>query len=160
MSDVDDHRPGELLPTQTDVPMCFCCGLENPHGLKLRFTKESASVISTEFVSPEHWTGWGRILHGGFQALLLDETTSWVPFGLLGERCFVTKEITIRFHRPVYVGQPLRITGSLEEDNGREIVTRGEIRDEHGHLLTEARGIIARVKPEVMEALSRGAPPK
>jgi acyl-coenzyme A thioesterase PaaI-like protein len=119
----------------------------------LKFRKESSTAISTQFTAPEHWTGWGRILHGGFQTLLLDETMSWVPFGLQGERSFVTREITVRFQRPVYVGEPIRIVGSLEEDKGREVFTRGEIRDRDGHLLTEAKGILTRLKPEVMEAL-------
>ena len=153
MSDIEDHPSGELLPAQKGVPMCFCCGLDNPHGLKLRFRKESPTSISTQFTAPEHWTGWGKILHGGFQTLLLDETMSWVPFGLFGERSFMTKEITIRFLRPVYVGEPIRISGSLEGDRGRELITRGEIRDRDGHLLTEATGILARLKPEVMESL-------
>ena len=154
MKKLDDIAVGELFPAQTDVPRCFACGLENPSGLKLRFRKESLTSVSTEFTAPRDWTGWGDILHGGFHALLLDEITAWVPFGLLNEHAFVTKEMTIRYRRPAYVDKPLFVIGSLVEDRRREIIVRGEIRDEYGNVLSEATCTIARLSEEAMNSLS------
>jgi len=135
---IDEVAVGELLPAQTDVPNCFVCGLENPSGLKLRFRKEGPSSVSTQFTPPKDWTGWKNIMHGGFHALLLDEITAWVPFGLWNERSFVTKEINIRYIKPVYVGMPLFIISALVEDKGREMIIRGRILDEGGNVLSEA----------------------
>jgi len=112
----NDCAVGELLPAQTDVPRCFGCGLDNPSGLKLRFTKEDEKTVSTQFTAPYDWTGWGNILHGGFHGLLHDEITAWVPFALLNERNFVTKEMTITYLKPAYVEQPLYVVGQLLED--------------------------------------------
>ena len=149
----NDYAVGELLPAQTEVPRCFGCGLDNPSGLKLRFTKEDETTVSTQFTAPHDWTGWGNILHGGFHALLLDEITAWVPFGLLNERAFMTKEMTITYLKPAYVEQPLYVVGQLLEDQGRRIIIKGEIRDEAGNVLSEARSTLVRLKPEVMKSM-------
>jgi uncharacterized protein (TIGR00369 family) len=145
---------GEMLPQQFAIPRCFCCGPQNPSGLKLRFTRESDTSVSTTFTAPEDWTGWGRIMHGGFQALLLDETTSWAAFGALGERSFVTREITVRFLRPVHVGRPLTVVGRIVDDRGRAIVARGEIRDASGTVLTEADAVLLRMDERAMRAVA------
>ncbi len=154
MTKQNDAAVGELLPAQTDVPRCFACGLDNPSGLKLRFTKENETTVSTQFTAPYDWTGWGDILHGGFHALLLDEITAWVLFGLRNELAFVTQEMTIQYRKPAYVEQPLYIVGQLVEDQGRRIIVKGEIRDEEGNILSEAQSTLVRLKPEVMKFMS------
>jgi acyl-coenzyme A thioesterase PaaI-like protein len=143
----------ELLPEQSLVPNCFCCGLENPSGLRMRFFKEGPTAVSTEFTPPEFWTGWGQMMHGGFHSLLLDETMAWVVFGLLNENAFVTREMTIRYHRPVFVSMPLKIFGYLVEDAGRKIIVRGEIQDESGNVLTSAVATLIRLDPQHMEIM-------
>ena len=80
----DDIAIGELFPAQTDVPRCFVCGLDNPSGLKLRFSREGQTSVSTQFTLPRDWTGWGNVMHGGFHALLLDEITAWVSLRFYG----------------------------------------------------------------------------
>jgi acyl-coenzyme A thioesterase PaaI-like protein len=143
----------ELLPEQSLVPNCFCCGLENPSGLRMRFFKEGPASVSAEFTPPEFWTGWGRMMHGGFHGLLLDETMAWVVFGLLKEDAFVTREMTVRYHRPAFVSTPLKIFGYLVEDAGREIRVRGEIQDEFGNVLTSATATLVRLDPRHMETM-------
>ncbi|HNR89028.1 MAG TPA: PaaI family thioesterase [Spirochaetota bacterium] len=145
MNTTVEQSIGELLPVQTAVPLCYVCGRENPAGLKLRFTKDSDSAISTEFTPPTEWTGWGSMLHGGFHGLLLDEVMAWVAWGLMDVRGFVTREMSVRYRKPAYVGQPLKIIGMLVEDQGRDMLVRGEIRDENGTLLTESSGVIRRI---------------
>ena len=143
----------EMLPQQAAAPRCFGCGPENPAGLRLRFTKESETSVSTTFTPPEDWTGWGRIMHGGFQSLLLDETTSWAAVGALGERSFGPREITVRFLHPVHVGQVLTIVGCVVEDRGRSVRVRGEIRSAAGELLTEADTLLWRLDEQAMRAV-------
>jgi acyl-coenzyme A thioesterase PaaI-like protein len=149
---------GELLPVQTENPGCFCCGRENPAGIKLRFTKESATTVATRFTTPREWSGWGEILHGGFQALLLDEAMAWAAWGLRGERNFVTKEMTVTYYRPAHVARPLVVTGLIEKDDPPRLHIRGEIRDDKGVLLTRSIGVFVRVDPGQMAAMSKPAP--
>lgn len=143
----------ELLPRQFAIPRCFCCGPENPSGIKLRFTREDDDTVTTTFTAPGDWTGWGRILHGGFQTLLLDETMSWAAFGARGVRSFVTGRISVRFVRPVHVGEPLTIVGRIVGEHGRSLTARGEIRNAAGETLTEADAVLVRMEDDAMRAL-------
>lgn len=150
-TEISPHR--ELLPAQHDVPKCFGCGLENPSGINLRFIKESPKTVSTCFTPPEDWTGWGRVMHGGFHSLLLDETMSWAPYALLGERAFMTTEMTLKYFHPVYVGQSIKIYGHISENHDREIIVRGEIKDRMDNLLTESHAVLMRVNPDMLKAM-------
>jgi len=143
----------ELLPTQDLVPHCFCCGPANPSGLKLRFAREDDSTVSTRFTPPSEWTGFGRILHGGFQALLLDETMCWAPWGLREVRSFVTRGMSLTYLQPVYVERPLVVIGRLVEDRRREILTEGEIRGADGRVLTTATASLMRVPAAKMASI-------
>jgi len=138
----------ELLPPQHVVPRCFGCGLENPAGLKLRFVREDERTVSTTFTTPAEWTGWRTLVHGGFLALLLDETTAWAAWALGGERAFLTRELRLQFRRPASVGEPLTIRGTLGADDGRQITVAGAITNARGELLTEAEALLVRVDPE------------
>ncbi|MFC1669996.1 PaaI family thioesterase [Spirochaetota bacterium] len=143
---------GEMFPVQYDAPRCFACGPENPSGIKLRFKKESENSVSTIFYPPGDWTGWGDILHGGFQALLLDETMAWTAYGILGVDAFVTKDIKLNFHRPIDIDQELIITGSIAGDDGKVIKAIGEIRDLKSEILTSAETAIVRVDPKILQS--------
>ncbi len=156
----------ELLPMQNHAPGFFCYGLENASWQEPTFVKESPTTISTNFTAPVDWIGLGDILHGGFQGLLLDEIMCRVAWGLMDVQSFMTKELTLRYRRPVYVGRPLGIWGYLVEDRGQEITTRGEIKDAEGNLLTEAHSILVRTEAASMEtetsegAMMGGAQPR
>ena len=144
---------GEMLSVQNRVPRCFGCGPENPTGLKLRFLKEDDNTVSTRFTAPKDWTGFEDILHGGFQGLLLDETMAWAAWALGDGFVFITKEMTVRYLKPVHVCRPLLIIGRLHEKGSKQFKTRGEIRDEQGNLLTEAEGVFVRVSNEKFRIL-------
>ena len=150
--DAKKTRIGEFFPDQYESPRCFVCGPESPTGLKLRFKKESENSVSTSLRPRPDWTGWGGIMHGGFQSLLLDETMSWTAHGTLGLRSFVTRDLKVRFLLPVDVNQQVSITGFIEDDDGRYIQTRGELRGENGRLLTTATATIVRVDPNIVRS--------
>jgi uncharacterized protein (TIGR00369 family) len=143
----------DIFPVQTVAPWCFCCGQENPLGLKLRFRRETDTRIITGLTIPEYWSGWGKIMHGGFHGILLDEITSWVAFGLMGESSFMTKKIQVEYHNPVYIGQYVQVVGELVENNERTIVASGEIRDDKDTLISQATSIMVRIRPEHMARL-------
>ncbi len=140
----------DILPIQTAAPWCFCCGQENPLGLKLRFRRETDTRLSTSLSIPDYWSGWGKIMHGGFHSILLDEITSWVAFGLLNEKSFLTKKIQVQYHKPIYVGQYVYVAGELVEDSEKTIMARGEIRDRDNVLISDAVSTMIRIRPEHM----------
>lgn len=139
-------------PQQTIAPNCFVCGDKNEKGLHLKFTRTSETSVQTSLVIPDHWTGWGKLMHGGFHGVLLDEVTAWVAVGILDET-FLTKAINILYHLPAYVGQEVVVTGELVSETDKKIIAKGEIRDAQGNLLSSAESIMIKVHPKMMEKI-------
>ena len=74
-----------------DDHYCFACGLENPHGLRIRWLTEGKTARG-EFVPERKFQGWKGIVHGG----------------ILGEKLFVTGEITAENRRVVEMRAAIR----------------------------------------------------
>ncbi|WP_025323484.1 PaaI family thioesterase [Deferrisoma camini] len=104
---------------------CFVCGQDNPEGLRLafRFDEEARSIETVWTPRPVH-IGYEGIVHGGLVATLLDEALGKLTT-LLGTPA-VTAELTVRYHKPVPVGRPLRVEGRITRDRGR--LLQGEAR--------------------------------
>ena len=77
---------------------CFCCGVSNAQGLRLRYYYPQPGEAATSFTIPDHFTGWKDVVHGGLLAMVLDETMACAcaSKGLKG----FTAEISVRFRQP------------------------------------------------------------
>ena len=115
---------------------CFVCGQDNPHGLRLRFAYPEPGRAETDLVIPERFSGWERLTHGGLLATLLDEAMAHACLSSAGNA--VTVEITVRFLKPVEVGQSVRVSGRVQEVKGRVVETRGEILGPEGEVAARA----------------------
>ena len=105
---------------------CFICGEKNPVSPKLHFHKIDEKTVETEFVPPKIWTGWGKIVHGGLQATLLDEAAGWAVLLLSGQYA-LTINMEIKFFYPVYVNEKLRIIGKVVEEKQDTITIEAEL---------------------------------
>jgi len=56
---------------------CFGCAPNNDAGVKMEFYEDGNEVISIWKPQPQ-FQGWIDTLHGGIQAVLLDEICAWV----------------------------------------------------------------------------------
>ena len=129
---------------------CFVCGQDNHIGLKARFFYEAGKAW-TEYTADKKFEGYYNIFHGGITATLLDEV---MIKALLAKDIYVmTVELTVRFHKPVYIGQKLLLSGSLEQQKGRLYITGGEVRTDDGELVASATGKYLEVKSEMKEKL-------
>ena len=115
---------------------CFVCGQDNPHGLRLVITHPEPGCAETELVIPERFSGWERLTHGGLLATLLDEAMAYACINRAGNA--VTVEITVRYLKPVEVGQKVRVRGRVLAVKGRVVETEGEIQGPDGQVA--ARG--------------------
>ena len=101
------------------------CGKDNPQGLHLSFRHPEPGRAETECLIPERFSGWERLAHGGILATLLDEVMAYACLSREGNA--VTAEMTVRFLKPVQVGQRVRLTGRVVETRRRVVHTEGEI---------------------------------
>ena len=127
-----------------DEGMCFVCGKKNPKGLKAKFTvdKQELKIAGTFRPRREH-EGYKGIMHGGLVGTLLDEAM----VKLLWECGIpaVSAALEIRLARPAMVGEDLAISGWVEDDRGKVIVTAARVVDSRGNLVAEAKGKCIRV---------------
>lgn len=116
--------PREYLPHSSG---CFLCGDENDCGVRLRFFVDG-DAVRARLALPRHVNGYKGVAHGGVLAALLDESMGWAAT-VFGRRhpMYVTGELTIRYLRPVPVGEEIEVVSRLRQDAGRVAYGTGEI---------------------------------
>jgi uncharacterized protein (TIGR00369 family) len=114
---------------------CFCCGKQNSRGLQLEFRYPEKGTAETECIIPAYFTGWRKMTHGGFLAMLLDETMAHacISRAVTG----VTVDIQVRYLKPVEVGERIRVCGRVARVRSRIIETEADVRDEAGEVVAK-----------------------
>lgn len=87
--------------TGLDGYNCFGCSPDNISGLQMTFCENDEELISV-WDPKDHFHGYLNILHGGIQATLMDEISSWVVYVKLKTAGFTSK-LNVRYLKPVYV---------------------------------------------------------
>jgi len=108
--------------------MCFGCSPRNAAGLRLRFFRDGDGVRCETTVAPAH-QGAPEVVHGGIQAVLLDETCCAAAFFTRGGGYVVTGQLNLTYRRPCHVGRPLVVRARVIADEGRYLRITGEIRE-------------------------------
>ncbi len=104
-----------------DGHYCFACSKSNPIGLKMEFYEDGDEIIS-KWQPGKQYSGFYNILHGGIQAVLIDEIAAWCV-QIKQKTSGVTTTLKNRYKKPVYI------------DKG-EITLRAKITDAKRNLLT------------------------
>ncbi len=116
---------------------CFCCGKANEKGLHLRFSYPGEGKSEVAFKVPDYFSGWRSVTHGGFLSMLLDEA---MAHACRSEASMaVTGELSVKFQKPVQVGETIRIEGIVKEVRSRIIYTSGIIWNEKGEKAAEGK---------------------
>lgn len=132
---------------------CFGCGEANNNGLKMKFFAEDDKVFS-KITIPSHLMGWNGIAHGGIVSTLLDEIMGWSAI-FFTHKLILTKNMTVTYHKPVMVNDPLRVEGHLhEKTSDREAVMKGALYNGKGELCTTSVGHFALLEPEFVKKMN------
>ena len=118
---------------------CFGCGKDNPEGMHLKFHHDQeTNKFVAHFRLATRFTGPPRHAHGGIIAAILDEAMSKPskPLGIMAP----TIALTVKYLKPVPLGQKLTATGWEVRKKGRQHYRMAEIRNENGELLSEGKG--------------------
>lgn len=146
----------ELIPNIfTDFPdyNCFVCSPFHESGFRLKFyhDPEKNRVVSPVF-APESMAGFPRILHGGFQSMLLDEILFWTIYQLCG-KLTVTASLNIKFQKTVPTETPFLVYGELMKASGRIFKVQGGI-EQNGLLLTQGEGVFIQPSLEAFQEMA------
>jgi len=119
-------------------PMCFGCGKENPHSLKLNFHEEGDGV-KADFVPSECHQSWPGFVHGGVMMAVLDEAIGWASF-IKNIYC-VTAKIEVRLRTMGKIGEHLIVTARIDRQSKRTLDMSAEIKRPDGTIVAEASSV-------------------
>lgn len=125
------------MSVPVDDGRCFACGPDNPIGLHLRFERDAEGVRAQTRLAPE-FQGWQSIAHGGIAMSLLDEAMAHAA-AAAGHRG-VTASISVRFRKPVPIGEPLELRGRIAWQRRNVIGLEASVTDASGTVLVDGEG--------------------
>ena len=123
--------------TRTDG--CFVCGQDNDTGLQAIFNTDRENHRSFCRVTLDgRFQGWQDVVHGGVIASLLDEACIYAGIGL-GKQ-LVTAELSVRYKKPLPVGQEVVVTGEVVEQRRKILRIKAQLTlDGEVHAEAESR---------------------
>jgi len=105
-----------------DLPRynCYVCAPGNPQGFKCEFYYDPGQdlVLSVIPEPGQVREGFPGILHGGFQAMLLDEIMIWAVYRI-GGRISFTGSMEVKFSKTLYIDRPLVAKGRVIRSSKR-----------------------------------------
>ncbi len=126
---------------QPNSKMCFVCGLENSFGLKSRFYELENEEVLAIFTPAKEHQGYPGRLHGGIAATILDETIGRAVMIKQSHDIWgVTVDFSLRFKKPVPLGDEIRVRGRVTKDGKRVFEGSGEILLADGSTAIKATG--------------------
>jgi uncharacterized protein (TIGR00369 family) len=125
-----------------DDNYCFACGINNPSGLKLKFSYENEQV-SCRFTPLKIHQGYKDIVHGGIISTLLDEVMAHLC--LYKDFCGVTAKLEIKFKKPAYINQTLTVTGKIDELKGKLLIAQAVITNIENEVIAEGKSAFIKV---------------
>jgi uncharacterized protein (TIGR00369 family) len=130
-----------MAKTLEDDNYCFVCGKKNPSGLHLKFSSQEGKVL-TEFIPQKIHQGYKDIVHGGLISTLLDE--AMVKAALMQGMPAVTAEITVRFKKPLIIGEKAVVEAKIITMNKKIIETNAIVKKSDGTIIAEGRAKLIR----------------
>lgn len=131
---------------------CFGCCKENHTGVKMDFYVDGDEVVS--YWKPEdRFQGWIDTLHGGIQAVLLDEICGWAVMHKTQTSGMTTK-LELRYKRPASSSDAYLMLRAKVTDVRRNLVTvEASLMNSVGELCTQAVSTYFAFPPEKSEEM-------
>jgi uncharacterized protein (TIGR00369 family) len=93
---------------------CFACGVDNEHGLHMKFEYDLEMGTSVcRWTATERFHGFDGVVHGGIVATLLDEAVANLCY--TAKIPVVTAEMNIRYVKTIPTGVELVVEGRIEQ---------------------------------------------
>lgn len=116
---------------------CIGCSPYNPIGLKLQFFEEGEQIVA-DWVPEVNFEGYPGIIHGGIQALLLDEISAWTIY-IKAKTAGVTSRLSVKYKKEVINTQTkITVRGTLVEVIRNLGFVKSELLNENGEVCAEA----------------------
>lgn len=140
-----DNRYEFLPPREGNA--CAGCGEDNPFSLRLSFLYDKEKQQTHTWLRPSvQLMGSLNIMHGGFVALLLDETMGKVLSA--GGIKAPTAQLNVRYRRPVPINDVLHVSARVARVEGRKHTLHSQISLAHQDdiVLAESEALFIAIK--------------
>lgn len=126
---------------------CFGCAPDNEAGVKMEFYEDGDEIVS--IWKPEaKYQSWIDTLHGGIQALLLDEICGWVVSRKL-QTTGVTSKMETRYLKPVSTKDDhLVLRASIKEQRRNIVIIEASLYNSQQVLCSQAVCTYFTLSPE------------
>lgn len=126
---------------------CFGCAPDNEAGVKMEFYEDGDEIVS--ICKPEaKYQSWIDTLHGGIQALLLDEICGWVVSRKL-QTTGVTSKMETRYLKPVSTKDDhLVLRASIKEQRRNIVIIEASLYNSQQVLCSQAVCTYFTLSPE------------
>jgi len=116
---------------------CFGCCPDNPSGVHMKFYANGNEVVSVWLPQPQ-FQGWIDTMHGGIQAVLLDEICAWAVM-LKMNTTGVTAEMKTRYRHHISTNDRYLLIRAHVAEVRRKIATvEATISDSSGQLCAQS----------------------
>jgi len=120
---------------------CFVSGPWNPLGIGIAVERDGDAVLARVALGAAFEGGPG-MAHGGIVAALFDDALGYLL--TLHRVPGFTGELTVRYHRPTPVGEPLELRGWVVERQGRRLHTAAQLRA-RGQVVASATAVFIEI---------------
>lgn len=116
----------------------------------MRFRRVGPGHVESHYTAADHLRGAPGVVHGGIQAVLLDEAMGVAIHQTDGgEQVYVvTADFHLRYRRPAPTESALIVSGKVLRNDERDYWVEGSIFDAERRLLTVAEARWRRIDPD------------
>ncbi len=116
---------------------CFGCAPNNEMGVKMEFYEDGDEIVSI-WKPRSEYQGWLDTLHGGIQAVLLDEICAWVVVRKL-QTTGVTSKMETRYRKSISTKDSnVVLRASIRETKRNIVVIDAKLYNKDGEVCTDA----------------------
>lgn len=116
---------------------CYGCDPQSDRGLRMEFYEDGDDIVC-RWLPRDEFQGWVDTLHGGIQATLADEISSWVVFRKF-QTSGVTSKMEVRYLHPIRISDgAITLRAHVEEQRRNIVRIAVGIFDCNGELATQA----------------------
>lgn len=116
---------------------CIGCSPHNPIGLNLQFFEEEEHIVA-DWIPVRDFEGYPGVIHGGIQALLLDEVSAWTIY-IKAKTAGVTSRLSVKYKKELVNPQSkITVRGTLIEVKRNLGFVKSELINEKGEVCAEA----------------------
>ncbi|MDR1123861.1 MAG: PaaI family thioesterase [Elusimicrobiota bacterium] len=138
------------MKRQPTSNLCFLCGKDNPHGLKLVwYNDEDSQTIWTDFSIPEYYRSYPGVVHGGIIAAVLDETSGRAT--MLGgdfDNLMVTLKLEVVYKKITPTDTPLKAVGRVLKGTKKRAQVQADIILPDGSISASATALVYQMPQE------------